>query len=135
MKLILGFILTLAAFLLIDLLWLGVVAQPLYADILGDLLAKEPNWTAAFIFYALYVVGIFYFAILPAVQRQSLKHAVINGGLFGFFNYMTYDLTNLAVVENWPAQLTYIDLPWGVALTASTALCGYLIMNLKFLKP
>ena len=134
MRLLLGFVLTLAAFLLIDLLWLGVVAQPLYADILGDLLAKEPNWTAAFVFYTLYVAGIFYFAILPAVAKNSIKHAIINGGLFGFFNYMTYDLTNLAVIENWPGKLTFIDLPWGIVLTGSTALCGYYIMNLKFIK-
>jgi len=114
-------------FLAIDLLWLGVIAAPLYSKILGGLLAQNPNWTVALVFYLLYIVGIFYFAILPAAKINSVGLAIKNGALFGFFNYMTYDFTNWAVIENWPGHLTWIDLPWGVFITCATALLGYVL--------
>ncbi len=41
-------------FAVIDLVWLGVVAQPLYQDQLGHLLADEFNLVPAAAFYFLY---------------------------------------------------------------------------------
>ena len=92
-KLILAYLLTAVVFFAIDLTWLGVIAKNLYRKYLGGFLSDTVNWTAAFIFYALFIVGIFIFSILPAVEKNSFSHAVIMGGLFGFFTYATYDLT------------------------------------------
>jgi uncharacterized membrane protein len=49
--------------------WLGFIAKDLYRKYLGSLLADNVNWTAAIIFYLLFVAGIFIFAILPAIEK------------------------------------------------------------------
>jgi len=126
-KLILAYLLTAVVFFAIDLTWLGLIAKNLYRKYLGGFLSDTVNWTAAFVFYALFIVGIFIFSILPAVEKNSFSHAVIMGALFGFFTYATYDLTNLATLKNWPLTIVYIDIIWGTILTGLVAAAGYLI--------
>ena len=126
-KLILAYLLTAVVFFAIDLTWLGLIAKNLYRKYLSGFLSDTVNWTAAFIFYALFIVGIFIFSILPAVEKNSFSHAVIMGALFGFFTYATYDLTNLATLKNWPLIIVYIDIIWGTILTGLVAAAGYWI--------
>ena len=95
----------------------------------GFLLAERPNWTAAVIFYLLFVAGMVVFAISPAIQRASLLHAVLLGGFFGLVTYATYDLTNLATLRDWPIFLTAVDIVWGTFLATSVATVGYLVGN------
>lgn len=128
-KLLLAYLLTAVVFFAIDLTWLGWVAKDLYRKHLGGFLSDQVNWTAAFIFYALFIVGIFIFAILPAAEKNSLQHAVIYGALFGFFTYATYDLTNLATLKNWPLPIVFIDIIWGSILTGTVAAAGYWIVK------
>lgn len=123
-----GYLLTAVVFFAIDLLWLGVVARGLYQRLLGHLLG-DVNWAAAVVFYLLFIVGIFIFAILPAVDRESATHALVMGVLFGFFTYATYDLTNLATLEGWPVGIVFIDIAWGMVLTGTVAFSGYHIMR------
>ncbi|MEQ8363461.1 MAG: DUF2177 family protein [Cyclobacteriaceae bacterium] len=126
-KLIISYLLTAVVFFAIDLLWLGVVAKGLYNKYLGNLLSDQVNWTAAIIFYLLFIVGIFIFAILPAVDKASLSKAIVLGALFGFFTYATYDLTNLATLKGWPLTIVFIDITWGAVLTATVSAAGYTI--------
>ena len=44
---------------------------------------------------------------------SSWSTTLTMGGLFGFFAYATYDLTNLATLRNWPLGLSLIDMAWG----------------------
>jgi uncharacterized membrane protein len=126
-KLIISYLLTTVVFFAIDLLWLGVIAKGWYSKYLGNLLSDQVNWTAAIIFYLLFIVGIFIFAILPAVDKASLSKAIVMGALFGFFTYATYDLTNLATLKGWPLTIVLIDITWGVVLTATVSAAGYTI--------
>ena len=126
-KLIISYLLTTVVFFAIDLLWLGVLAKGLYNKYLGNFLTDQVNWTAAIIFYLLFIVGIFIFAILPAVDKGSLDNAIVMGALFGFFTYATYDLTNLATLKGWPLPIVLIDIAWGSILTASVSAAGYTI--------
>ncbi len=128
-KIILGYLLTTVVFFAIDILWLGLIAKGLYNKILGHLLADQVNWTAAIVFYLIFIVGIFVFAIMPAVDKESFKHALIYGALFGFFTYATYDLTNLATMKGWPLKIVFIDIVWGIVLTASVSISGFYIMR------
>ncbi|MEQ9412995.1 MAG: DUF2177 family protein [Cyclobacteriaceae bacterium] len=127
LKLIISYLLTAVVFFAIDLLWLGVVAKGLYNKYLGNLLSDQINWPAAIIFYLLFIVGIFIFAILPAVDKASLSKAIVLGALFGFFTYATYDLTNLATLKGWPLTIVFIDITWGSVLTATVSAAGYTI--------
>jgi uncharacterized membrane protein len=126
-KLLLSYFLTAIVFFAIDLLWLGLIAKNLYNKYLGGFLADQVNWTAALIFYLLFIVGIFIFAILPAVEKNSLQYALIYGALFGFFTYATYDLTNLATLKGWPTTIVFIDMAWGAILSGSVATAGFFI--------
>ncbi len=127
MKLILSYFLTTVVFFIIDIAWIGGFAKKFYWGNMGSLLKDDINWAAALIFYLLYIVGIFVFAIIPAVDNDSLKTAIIYGGLFGFFCYATYDLTNLATMKGFPMKVAIVDMIWGVILTSSVAIAGFYI--------
>ena len=121
MTLFIKFLISLIIFLGIDLLWLGIIARKLYVHHMGHLLRTPPNWPVAFLFYGLFVIGIMIFAIEPAVREKSVMHSLKMGALFGFFTYMTYDLTNWAVLKDWPAGIVGIDILWGTILSALVA--------------
>ena len=122
----LSFLLTLIA---IDLVWLLGVAKNLYRNEMGDLMASEPKLLAGLAFYLLYSLGVCIFVIVPALSKQSWLYALQYGALFGLFCYMTYDLTNLAVVRNFPTQLAFIDIAWGSFVTALCASFAYWVGN------
>jgi len=117
----------LPVFFAIDLLWIGVVAKGFYAKQIGPLLKPDVNWTAAIIFYLLFVVGLVVFVVMPAIEKNSWTHALLFGALFGLVCYATYDLTNLAVTKDWPLLVTIVDLAWGAVLAASVSAVTYFI--------
>jgi uncharacterized membrane protein len=120
------FLVTLIA---IDLVWLLGVAKNLYRDQMGDLMASEPKLLAGLAFYLLYALGVCIFVIVPALSKQSWIYALQYGALFGLFCYMTYDLTNLAVIRGFPTQLALIDIAWGSLVTAVCSGIAYWVGN------
>jgi uncharacterized membrane protein len=125
MRMIMAYLATLAAFVVIDLIWLGAIAKSFYRRELGDLLAQPFNMKAAAVFYLLYPLGVVFFAVNPALSAQSLTQALVLGGLLGLFAYGTYDLTNLATIRNWSLSLSVVDMIWGGVLTALAAAAGF----------
>ncbi|MDT8273563.1 MAG: DUF2177 family protein [Desulfomonilia bacterium] len=121
------YLLTIPVFFVIDMIWLGFVARGFYRNNLGHLLRADVNWAAALVFYLLYIVGILIFATMPALEKDSLSQAVVMGALFGFFAYATYDLTNLATLKDWPFKVVFVDIIWGMVLTASVAAASFSI--------
>lgn len=126
------FSIALPVFFAIDMLWLGLIAKDFYAKQIGGLMKPDINWTAAIIFYLIFIAGLVVFVIMPAVVKNSWSHAVLMGALFGFVCYATYDLTNLAVAKDWPVFVTIIDLIWGAVLAASVSVITYLIATKIF---
>ena len=116
----------LVAFLIIDGIWLGVVARGFYADQLGQLLRPSPNWGVAGLFYVFYVVGVVVFAVMPAHNNESWVMAIGYGALLGLIAYGTYDLTNLATIRDWPVAMSIVDMIWGGVLTATVSFVGYM---------
>ena len=115
------YLLTVPVFFVIDLIWLGVVARGFYRRHLDFILSPQVNWPAAITFYLIYIVGIIVFAVVPAIDRGSLVRAVVWGGLYGFFTYATYDLTNMALIKGWPLKIVIVDILWGMVLCAVVA--------------
>ncbi|HMT31065.1 MAG TPA: DUF2177 family protein [Dermatophilaceae bacterium] len=109
---------SLAVFVVLDALWLGVVANGWYAVQLGPLRATSPNLIAAVLFYAIFLAGLSYFVVAPAVFAQSVRRAAGVGAFFGLVTYATWDLTNLAVIQGFPAIIVPVDLAWGMVLSA-----------------
>lgn len=114
--------------LVIDGIWLGVIAKSMYATAMGGLMSPNPNLWAAAAFYLLFPVGLVIFAVLPQTDSPVWKAAMM-GALFGFFAYSTYDLTNLAVIKDWPVGLTFIDMAWGTMVSGVAAVAGKLALN------
>ena len=108
----------------IDLLWLGVIAKPLYQQGIGHLMAERPNIPIAVLFYVIFPIGLMIFAVLPHAAAAGWGKTLIAGALFGFFAYATYDLTNLATLKGWPIGLSVIDVIWGTFVSSLAAAAG-----------
>ena len=119
------YLLTVPIFFLLDMIWLGVIARGFYRRNLAFILSPDVNWPAAITFYLIYIVGILLFAVFPALERPSLMRALVWGGLYGFFTYATYDLTNLALIKEWPLKIVVVDILWGMVLCASVATSSF----------
>ncbi|MHC4289501.1 MAG: DUF2177 family protein [Planctomycetota bacterium] len=128
-RILLTYAVSVPVFFAVDMIWLGVIAKGFYRKALEPLLTPNINWTAAIVFYFLFLVGILIFALLPGMEKRSLKYTVLMAALFGFIAYATYDLTNLATLRDWPLLLSMVDMLWGAFLSASTAGTTYLIMS------
>lgn len=111
---------TLLIFLILDGIWLGLVAADFYAEKLSFVMTENINWIAAFVFYALFVLGLMYFVLIPT-SKKPLKMFFLKGAIFGLITYATYDLTNLATIKDWPLIVTIIDMVWGSFLGGATA--------------
>lgn len=129
LKLTATYISTTVAMVVIDLIWLGVIAKPMYQAGIGHLMAEKPNIVAAMCFYALFPFGLMIFAILPEPAEAGWLHTAVLAALFGFFTYATYDLTNLATLKNYPLQLALIDILWGSFVSAVAATVGKWVFN------
>lgn len=123
------YLIALPVFLVIDMIWLSLIAKGFYAKQIGFLMKPNINWTAAIIFYLLFIVGLVLFVIAPAIDKKSWLQALLLGALFGLITYATYDLTNLATIKDWPLLVTFIDLIWGTVLAASVSTITYFIVT------
>lgn len=115
-----------AAFLIFDAIWLTSMADTLYRPLLGDKLEPQYRLAPAVLFYLIYIAGIVYFAVMPALDDGRLFKAALNGALLGLVAYATYDLTNQATLRDWPLAVTLADMTWGAFVTAVGASAGFL---------
>lgn len=125
LKYVLAYILTGLSFAVIDSIWLRNMYVRLYQDQIGAVLMDGVRMGPAVAFYLLYILGIIIFAFNPALASGKWQTALINGAMFGFFCYMTYDLTNYSTLKVWSLKVTILDMVWGTVLTGSAAAAGY----------
>jgi uncharacterized membrane protein len=118
------YLITLAVFFLIDMVWLGAVAKGFYRRHLGTMLSPKVNWAAALLFYLLFIVGLLVFVVRPALAQGEPLRALFFGAFFGLISYATYDLSNLATLKDWPLIVTVVDLIWGTALGGLVSLAS-----------
>jgi uncharacterized membrane protein len=123
------YLIALPVFFAIDMFWLGVVSKNFYKQQIGFLMTPNVNWTAAILFYLLFIFGLVMFVISPAVAKNSMQYAIVFGALFGLITYATYDLTNLATLKDWPLTITIVDMIWGAVLASSVSTVTYYIAS------
>lgn len=109
------FIIFLPIFLGIDLIWLGKISKSFY-DKQFQAFERTLNWPAAILVYILIPLGILLF-VLPKTSGNPLL-GLMWGGIYGLILYGVYDLTNLAILADWPLKLTIVDILWGISLNA-----------------
>ncbi len=117
----------LIAFFVIDAIALKFMMYPLFQRHIPDLLRDEVQLSVAAGFYAVYVIGVIYFAVMPALQAERPELAIMNGAFVGFLAYGTYEASNMATIKGWAWQMLITDVTWGTILTAGIALIGYAV--------
>lgn len=110
-------------FMVLDGLWLGVVAKNFYRSQLAPIVRLAdggiaPHWPAALVVYLLLGTGIALF-VIPRAPTVPLAAAY--GALFGLVVYGVYDFTNYSTLRQWPFVLTIADVAWGTAASAACA--------------
>lgn len=118
-------------FIIIDFLWIGVIARSFYQKHIGYLLG-EFVWPPVIIFYALFILGLTFFVLSP-LKDAPLLQVFLTGAFFGLVTYATYDLTNHATVANWPTIVTVVDMCWGAFLGGAVSLCTVYVYRLLFI--
>jgi uncharacterized membrane protein len=113
----------LVVFILVDMVWLGVVANQFYKRELGPLLRQhgngnlDPRYLPAVLLYALIVLGLALFA-LPKARAGGMGEAVLWSAAFGVIAYSVYDLTNYATMQGFPLKVVVVDMIWGGVICA-----------------
>lgn len=120
----LGYVLTGLSFALIDSIWLRTMYTRLYQPEIGELLGGL-RLGPAIVFYLLYIGGMMWFAVGPALANGRWQTALVQGAVLGFMCYATYDLTNFATLKIWSMKVTLLDIMWGTVLTGSASLAGW----------
>lgn len=119
--------------ILLDIVWIGMLAKNLYEQEIGSLIRKSgeqmsPNLLAAGLVYLAIALGIIYF-VLPKAQG-NLTQALVSGAIFGMVTYGIYDFTNMAVLANWTWKISLIDVLWGTVLCATASLFATWVQRL-----
>jgi uncharacterized membrane protein len=117
----LAYVVSAILFAALDITWLMTMGARLYKQTLGDILLPSVNIAPAIAFYLIYPAGLVFFAIMPAITSGATANALLNGALFGFFAYATYEFTNYATLRNWTLEITVIDIVYGAVASALVA--------------
>jgi uncharacterized membrane protein len=108
--------------------WLTLMGPKIYRPTLAPLLAEKVHVGPAVVFYMVYLFGLVFLAVAPAMRTGAWRTATLNGLVFGVVAYATYDLTNQATLRLWSTKLTLLDMIWGGGLSALAATVSFLIV-------
>lgn len=128
-KYLAAYLATIVVLLVLDGLWLGLLAMPLYQQGIGHLMAAQPNFVAAVAFYLVYAAGLLVFAVVPRAAQPGWRSTALAAAFFGCVAYATYDLSNLATLRDWPVGLSLLDILWGSLLSAAAATAGKRVLG------
>lgn len=118
------------AFLIIDGIWLGFIANRFYMSQLGPLARVDGEkfdivYWAAGVVYLLMILGTVFFVLPRVTPTDTVFTAFLWGAFFGLTIYGIYDMTNAATLARWPLLMSVVDMAWGAIL------CGAVTVILK----
>ncbi|MEP4751516.1 MAG: DUF2177 family protein, partial [Nitratireductor sp.] len=119
----------LVLFLIADGLWLGIAGPRVYRPRIGAILRDSPLIAPAAVFYLLYVAGLVYFAVADNLAGGTVLAGARDGALFGFFCYLTFNATSLALIRGYDRTIAVLDTGWGAVLGGLVAGATVAIMN------
>ena len=120
--------------IILDFVWLGLIAKPIYVKGLSSIGRIEgdrivPVMWASGIVYLLIALGTVHFVIPKALGEDSLGYTFLTGLIFGVILYGVYDFTNYAVLKDYPMNVALVDLAWGGVMCGVTALLTQVIFR------
>jgi uncharacterized membrane protein len=117
---------TLVVLMVLDYLFLEVLAKGFLVSEVGDMLA-EVRPVPAVLFYLIYVVGVLIF--VSGGAAANWQTTLLYGALFGLFCYATFDLTSLALLKHWSWAVAALDVSWGAVVTAVSSTAGLVVAD------
>jgi uncharacterized membrane protein len=121
---IITYLALLFSLLILDGIWLGLVAKDSYQLAMGHIMREQVIIWPWIAFYTLYPLAILTLAIQVQLPTQSRFYFLWRGFVLGATAYGTYNLTNYALVVDWPVSITIKDWLWGTFLTSNCAVIG-----------
>jgi uncharacterized membrane protein len=109
------FVTALAALILLDAVWLGLLMKDFYRRSLAPVARMaggglDPIWPIAALVYPVIAAGL---TVLVLSRTRSASEALWLGAVFGATSFAVYDLTNHATLREWRAVMTVVDICWG----------------------
>ena len=106
------YIISLASYVVLDWLWVGVIASNFYKKHSSFLFADKINYVPIIIFYLIYTAGLVFVVIEPNLGKGLIEVFWV-GAVVGLMAYGTYDLVNQATIKDWSTLATVVDILWG----------------------
>lgn len=116
--------------LVIEGTWLAVIAKDFYQKEIGFIMSESPKIIPTVLFAVVFIAGLVFFVINPALAKDSWKYALLAGLFFGLVSYSTYDFTNLATLKDWPIKVSVVDLIWGSSMTSMVSTITFFIVKM-----
>src|SRR4051812_49399666 len=116
-----AFLISLPLVLVCDIIWLGFVVKGFnlrQLETIGRIEAGNFQllvWPAV-IAYVLMAASITLFSVPRAAAASSALEAFAWGAALGLFIYGIYDMTNLAILKDYPRAFAFADIAWGTVL-------------------
>ncbi len=116
---------SLLGFLLLDALWLGFIAKDNYTQAMEGLMRDKVHIWPWIVFYTLYCMAMVYLVIRPQFKAEKASGVFIGGGVLGAAAYGAYNMTNYALLADWPLGISLQDWVWGAVVTSLSSYCGW----------
>lgn len=111
-------LLPLVLFIFFDFLWLGIVMKDFNMVQLNEIGRIENgifqmNYAAAVLTYLLMALAVPLYVLPQLKKEDSVLKVFFCGAILGLIIYGVFDLTNLAILKNYPVAFIPPDMAWG----------------------
>ena len=119
--------------IILDSIWLKMFSGQFFAQQLSEIarLDGKGEWAVrmvpAILAYILMGLSLEIFVFRNA-SVQGLKMTMFYGFFLGLVVYGVFDLTNRAIIENYPLPMVIVDMAWGSFLFTATS---YIVFQLQ----
>jgi len=130
-----AYVVSAVIFAVLDVVWILLVASPLYQSQIGELLAPKTNLPGAVLFYIIFVAGMVHYGVRPNDSGATLRQRITGAALFGFFTYATWALTGFAVLKDFTALVAVTDILWGAAACSLVTWLTATVLRRRIMRP
>jgi uncharacterized membrane protein len=116
--------------LILDGIMIWFVILPTFKKYIPSYLNTDMNFPAAIAFYLLYILVLLLLVVIPWVESKAWFLQILwKSALFGFWAYMTYELTSMSVMKGWSWNMVALDTAWWTLLTMIIGGVMYFVIN------
>lgn len=118
MKKIKQFFLALVLFVVFDFVWLGFVMKDFNMRQLSELARIENGvfnlqYVGAFFAYFFMASAVVFYVLPLSLNKKSFQKYFFEGAFLGLIIYGVFDMTNYAILKNYPVAFILPDMLWG----------------------